>query len=110
MIEVNDEDILKIEKVLAKLNEKQGRGGVNLDGFRREAIERFENIGFKVEVKVYETNESGVFAFDLDITDRLEGEFDPDRMVYEATHDILELGEGGVISTEGLLQAPPHQH
>src|SRR5690606_18447892 len=46
--DLNDSDILKIEAVLNRLGEKQSRM-VSLEGFRKEAIERFAEAGFKVE-------------------------------------------------------------
>lgn len=110
LIEINDAEIIKIEAVLQKLNERQGLGGVNLEGFRQEALDRFRQIGFEVAVRVYTTEQDGLFAFDLDIIDRLEGEFDPDQMVWEATHDVLDLGEGGVIKTEGAVPENRHHH
>lgn len=109
LIEVHDSEIIQIERVLQKLNERQGRYGVHLDGFRREIIERFENIGFQVAVKVFETDVEGCFAFDVDVVDRLVGEFDPDRQVHEAVHDVLGLGESGFIRTEGPV-AGDHHH
>lgn len=103
MIELNDSDILKIEKVVNRLNERQWQSGVNLDAFRREAEERFAQAGFKVTVKAYTTNQEGLYAFDIEINDRLEGEFDPDQMVHEATNDVLDLGTGGVIKSAPIL-------
>lgn len=99
--DLNDADILALEKVVNILNAKQGKI-LNLDAFQREAKERFFNAGFRVDVKVYTTNQDRTHAFDIEILERLEGEFDPDQMVYEATNDILDIGEKGVISTKGL--------
>lgn len=99
-VDLHDTEILQIEKVLERLKEKQARGGINLEKFRQEIIERFENIGLGVNVQVFETNQAGMFAFDVDITKRLEGRFDPDRQVWETTHDVLDLGEGGIIKTD----------
>lgn len=110
LIEINDAEIIKIEAVLQKLNARQGLGGVNLEGFRKEAIDRFREIGFEVAVRCYETDQSGCFAFDLDIVDRLAGEFDPEQMVWEATHDVLDLGEGGVIKSAPILDKHSRKH
>lgn len=100
LIDLNDSDIEKIGQVVAVLNARREHY-VILEAFRREAIERFEDIGFKVDVKTWETNIEGVVLFEIEIQDRLEGEFDPDKMVWEATTDYLGLGEGGVIKSEG---------
>lgn len=115
-VEIMDSEILRIEKVLEALNALQGKGGVNLEAFRKEAIERFAGIGFKIEVKVYTTNEEGVYAFDLEIVDRLEGQFDPDQQVHEVTNDILGTGDTGVINTAmskgglHLIKGGAHSH
>lgn len=90
-IELYDHDIFSIEKVLAQLNKKQHKS-VNLEDFRREIIERFEDIGLVVNVKVYTTAEEGVFAFDIDIYDRCERKpFDYERQAHEVRNDILEI-------------------
>lgn len=103
-IDLNDSDILTIERVVLKLSEKQSRI-VSLEGFRQEIIERFAEEGFKVGVNVFEDlSQKGLYAFEIEIQDRLEGEFDPDRQVYEATADILGLGTKGVIKTGGIVK------
>lgn len=102
MIELNDSDILKIESVVKILNDRQGKV-LNLEAFRTEAFERFAEAGYRVTVKAYTTNQEGLYAFDIEINDRLEGEFDPDQMVYEATNDVLNIGEKGVIKSAPIL-------
>lgn len=109
MIELNDADLLRIEAVVKILNARQGKS-LNLDAFAREAEERFADAGFKVTVKTYETTQKGLYAFDIEINDRLEGQFDPDQMVYEATHDVLELGTGGVIKSAPIIAQQAHDH
>jgi len=103
-IDLNDSDILTIERVVLKLSEKQSRI-VSLEGFRQEIIERFADEGFKVGVNVFEDlSQKGLYAFEIEIQDRLEGEFDPDRQVYEATADILGLGTQGVTNAGGIAK------
>ena len=102
MIELNDADILKIESVVKILNDRQGKV-LNLDAFRRESEERFAEAGYKVTCKAFTTNQEGLYAFDIEINDRLEGKFDPDQMVYEATNDVLDLGTGGVIKSAPII-------
>lgn len=109
MIELNDSDLLKIEAVVKILNDRQGKV-LNLDAFAREATDRFAEAGFRVTVKTYDTNQQGLYAFDIEINDRYEGEFDPDQMVYEATNDVLDLGEGGVIKSAPILAQQSHSH
>lgn len=114
LINLYDSEIVKVEGVVAALNEKQGKT-VDLEGFRKEAIGRFEEIGLKVDVLVYESNVEGVYPFDIVIQDHCERvPFDPDRMVHEVTNDLLGLGEGGVIKTKqqgsGLWTPGGHHH
>lgn len=102
LIELNDADVIRIEAVLKTLQEKQ-RKYVALEKFRQEIIERFGLAGFGVKVSVWDTNAESVYHFDIEIERRLEGQFDPDQMVWEATRDVLNIGEGGVIKTSGIV-------
>lgn len=111
--DLHDSEIARMGEVIAKLNHFQGRS-LNLEAFRRSIVERFQDIGFKVDVKVWDTNQDGLFAFDVEIIDRLEGSFDPDRQVFEVTNDLLGLGDKGVIKTKqdasGLHAVNGHGH
>ena len=110
LIELNDSDILRLESVQRILNDRLG-ARLNLEAFRKEILERFGEIGFKVDVKVWTTQTPGIYAFDIEIQERLEGKFDPDQMVHEAVNDVLNLGESGFIKTDsGLLLAGEHKH
>jgi hypothetical protein len=95
-VDLNDSDFLKLEEVLRYLNRKRGEK-VPLEPFRQEIIDRFAHVGFKVNVRFYTTNVEGVYIPEIAIVSRIDGEFDPDQQVWEATQDILGLGEGGVI-------------
>lgn len=124
-IDLMDAEIPHVEEIVNKLNEKQGKGGIDLEAFRKECIERFGQDwkgpdgkdwpGFVINVKVYDTNEENVYWFELEIERRTwepeGGLFDPDRQVHDVTGDALGLGEGGVIKTEGGLFVPGgHNH
>ncbi len=113
VLDLHDSEIARMGEVISKLNHLQGKA-INLEAFRKSVIERFEDIGFRVVVKVYDTNQDGLFAFDIEIVERLEGTFDPDRQVHELTNDYLGLGEGGVIKTQegpsGLHAVNGHGH
>lgn len=96
-IDLYDSEIISIEKVLEKLNEKQGRS-IPLEAFRREIIERFEEIGLVVNVQVYSTADEGglplddLYAFDITISDRCERKpFDMDRQRYEVINDVAGI-------------------
>ena len=106
LIELTDTEVLRMEKVLRLLNDRSGKT-LNLEAFRVETVERFADAGFGVFVKTYETNQPGMFAFDIEIRERLAGQFDPDQQVAEVTNDILDLGTGGVINSHGGLWTPP---
>jgi hypothetical protein len=89
MIDLYDSEILAAEKVLEVLNKKQ-KTHMQLEDFRIEAIERFQDVGLEVDVKCYDTKEPGVYAFDLEILGRLtKEEFDYEKMAHEVTTDIL---------------------
>lgn len=99
LIELHDSELIAAMNVVERLNRKQ-KTMQNLEGFRKEIIERFAlEANLKVDVAVYETNEAGTAWFQVTILSRIEGQFDPDRQVHEVTHDILEMGDGGVIKT-----------
>jgi hypothetical protein len=96
-IDLYDSEVLLIEGVLAKLNEKMGRH-VQMEDFRKEIIGRFEEIGLIVGVMVYSTADAGglplddVYAFDITISDRCERKpFDYDRQRYEVINDVAGI-------------------
>lgn len=96
-LDLYDSDVLLIEKVLEKLNAKQGQH-VQMEDFRREIIGRFEEIGLVVGVSVYSTADTGglpledVYAFDITINDRCERKpFDYDRQRFEIINDVAGI-------------------
>jgi hypothetical protein len=94
-----DSEILAIEQVLLALARKAGTHA-DLESHRREIIERFAEIGFVVDVQVWETNVEGCWIFRPVLTARIEGKaFDHERMAHEVQHDILGLGTPGTIHT-----------
>lgn len=105
LVDLNDSDILRLEKVVRLLNDRVG-SRLPLEAFRKEIVERFGEAGFKVDVKVWTTGREGLYAFDIEIQERLEGQFDPEKMMHEVQHDLLGLGTGGVIGADGTLSAP----
>ena len=97
MIDLYDSEIPILQDVVDALNQKTGKH-VNMEGFRKEIIGRFEESGFIVKVKVYSTADQGylplddVYAFDIEIIGRCEPRpFDYDRMRYEVVHDVAGL-------------------
>lgn len=123
MIDLNDSEILRIERgPLNYMKSKQG-AHVPLESFRKAVIEQFQLIGFEVVVRTFETDQAGMYAFDVEISGRNRDAkpFDPDQMAYEVQKNILELPDNpGVIKTDkGAVNAllsgdrpdtPPHSH
>lgn len=123
MIDILDSEILKLEKVTSWMQEQQKKGGVDLDAFRREAIHRFHEQGFIVDVLVYETNLTDVYAFEPVVKGRVEEKpFDFDQMSHEVVNNLLELPDQdkGVIKADAELarmererklgRGPKHKH
>ncbi len=99
--DVLDSEILQIEKVMEVLKARSQNQMRNLDDFQREIKERFQDIGFIVDVVWYETNLADVKMPEIVIKGRTEAKaFDRDKMTHEVTSDILGLGDGGVIKTD----------
>ncbi len=109
--DLNDADILRMEGVMKMLKDSQGKVK-NLEAFRKEAVERFGEIGFEVDVKVWSTNVEGVYGMEFEILSRLEGQFDPDQMVHEVTNDLLGIdpNPGVIRSSSGLYVPGSHKH
>lgn len=105
-----DSELLAIEDVKATLTARSA-GRRDYADFEKEIIDRFREAGFKVSVNWYTFADysgrevEGAFLPDVTIEDRLGPAFDPDQMVHEVTHDLLELGEGGVIDTTRTAEA-----
>lgn len=97
-----DSEILEIQRVHRELEGRTYKRH-NLDSFQREIVERFGQIGWKVDVKWFSTNVAGTYIPQVDIVDRIETkEFDHDQMAHEVQNDILGLGEGGLIKDTRL--------
>lgn len=121
-IMLNDSELLKIERGPYAWALSQQKKTLNIDQFTKDLKEQFNQIGLQVTVKVFDTNESGVYGFEVEINGRVLGSFfDPDRQVHEAVSNILSLpGEDGWINTneafkeqrakERLHGKPKHKH
>jgi hypothetical protein len=96
-IDLYDEDLLNIERVLLALNEKVGTRR-NYTAFEMEIKERFDGIGLKVTVDWYEYAvqgqkvEGGAMP-EVTIVDRVtpETQFDHDKLKHEVVNNLLEL-------------------
>jgi hypothetical protein len=109
VIDLNDSDIIAIEKGPVAWMRSRQESSMSLEDFRRTAEGKFAEIGFRVSVLPYTTTQDGVYAFDVEINGRLGGrQFDPDQLAYEVRKNILELPDkqAGVIKTDkGLVKA-----
>ncbi len=114
LLDLYDSEILAAEKVLEALHQKQ-RTSVPLESFRKEIIERFAEIGLVVYPKIYDTDQDGVFAFEVEIRGRTEAvTYDFDKQVHEVRTDVLDLlpesEKGQWIKTGAGLEVPKHKH
>ena len=98
--EITDTDILNMEKALRPLQAKQ-RAGHNLDrdAFDREARQRFEEVGFVIDVKWWYRALPNCFIPECEPYARSAPVItDYDKQVHDVTADILGLGTKGVLS------------
>lgn len=105
LLNVYDSEIQQIQGVLATLNGRTYKA-YDLNSFEREIVERFQEIGFQVDVKWYETNLPDVYIPEIDVISRCApikpGEFDHDRMRHEVVNNVLGLPE----EDAGVIKAP----
>lgn len=107
LVDLYDSDILDIEGVFKRIQEAEGQTR-DMEGFRREVVERFAEIGFKVECRVWSSDVPGVYMPEILIQDRIKPiPFDHTRQSWEVQNDILEIEGGGVtIKGNGVLGTP----
>lgn len=101
-IDILDSEIPDIEAVLNRLSSAQGQRR-DLEGFRKEAIDRFREIGFEIKVNTYTTTEAGMYSFEFVIQKRLKP-FDHEQMSHEVRHDILGVDEAVTIGGDGKVR------
>lgn len=102
-IEPYDHEIPMIQDVLEAISKKQAKS-LHLETLRQEIIGRFAEIGFVCEITVYTTNQDGMYAFDLNITDRTDPKpFDHERQAHEVRNDILGISQPGILGPDGRL-------
>lgn len=115
LLNIYDEDVLKLQSVHRALEGRTYKRH-NLDAFEREIVERFQEIGFVVDVKWYTTNEDGIFAPVVEVTGRCApikaGEFDHDRQRHQVVNNLLGLPEAdaGIIPSGTFTRPEPHKH
>lgn len=105
--DILDSEVEAIMLVLQKLQDRAQLKAHSYEAFEREIRSRFQDIGFEVDVNWHSYAMGGVVQAgsampEVTITGRLS-DFDPDRMVWEVTQNILELpgqDKGEVIKTD----------
>lgn len=108
LVDIYDSEIPLIEGVLAQLNAKVGKPMV-VENFRKEAIERFAEIGFKVLFRTFDTTQPGLYTFEVDIVDRMEPEahgFDHAKQSWEIQHALLGIDTPGAMTPSGFITPP----
>ena len=90
-----DWEILLMEKVLHKLNQKTVLPQ-DIELFHQEVKERFAEINWRVEVQLYDTTQEGTYIMRLILQGRITpivptGESDFERRQWEVRQDILEI-------------------
>ena len=98
VIEPYDSEIPKIERVMQALSQ---RVFTRLDphAFRREAEDRFAEIGFVVNV-LFDIVD-GANLPKISIVGRVtKQEFDPEKMAWEVQRDVLGIDQPGVLSPD----------
>lgn len=108
-VNLYDSEIIKIEEVLAKLNERKDKTSrMSYEAFTEEAKNRFLAIGLVISVLWYEAGAEqqdgslkkidGLLIPEIVIrsrTDSQKFQFDHDKMAHEVQSDLLQLGTGG---------------
>jgi hypothetical protein len=100
-----DHEVEEILAVQLVLNQRAADKRHNYRDFEREIRGRFAEIGFTVDVNWYTfavggTPQEGAMP-EITVTGRtMKINWDPDRQVHEAVHDVLGLGDEGWIKTD----------
>lgn len=113
LVNLYDSEIEEIRTgPLAWMRSQSGKR-MDLENFRKTAVEKFADIGFRTNVKCFETNENETYIFEAEIQERLgRREFDYDRQIHEVTNNLLELPgqEKGFIKTSDGMEAVKNKH
>jgi hypothetical protein len=90
LVNILDSEIKELQGVHQTLEGRTYKSH-NLAAFEREIVERFQEIGFVVDVKWYQTNIASVAPED----------FDHEKMAHEVVSNVLGLPEedAGIIKT-----------
>lgn len=120
LLNIYDEDVLKLQAVHRQLEGRTYKSH-NLHAFEEEILERFAEIGFKVDVKWYTVHsggieQAGVFAPVVEVIGRCDpltaGEFDHDRQRHQVVNNLLGLpaADAGIIPAGTFTRPEKHKH
>lgn len=104
LLNILDSEVADLQRVHGELENRTYKSH-NLAAFEREIVERFQEVGFLVDVKWYETSAEGVFSPVVEVIGRCQplkpGEFDHDQMRHEVVNNVLGLPQedAGIIKT-----------
>jgi hypothetical protein len=109
LLNILDSEVAQLGEVVAWAQRERDKGRTSLEAFRRAVVDKFAEVGFRANVKCYDTTEKGVYAFDFEILGRVERtEFDFDRMTHEVRSNLLHLpGDHSVIKTDPAMFRSP---
>jgi hypothetical protein len=106
VLDVYDHEMDQLMQVQQRLTDRARHRRHNFLDFQREIEEAFAEVGFTVHVNWHKfaidgQEQDGAMP-EVTITGRTDPShvFDKDRQVYEVTHDILGLGDEGVIKAD----------
>jgi hypothetical protein len=90
-VELYDSDIKAIAAGPVHYAQQREGQRMDIDRFVRDLQEQFHQLGFGVQVQVWTTEVEGAYGFVVEIQKRLGPTWDPDQMVHEVTHNLLEI-------------------
>jgi hypothetical protein len=104
LVNILDSEIKELQGVHQTLEGRTYKSH-NLAAFEREIVERFQEIGFVVDVKWYQTNIASVSSPVVEVIGRCTPvapeDFDHEKMAHEVVSNVLGLPEedAGIIKT-----------
>src|SRR3954468_11267454 len=100
LLNLYESEIAALGDLMERIQHRRDSVGItDRGGFDSWVKDEFHKLGFEVSVLWYHTDMRDLPAVDIEITGRVDKnfEFDHDRQVHEITHDLLGLGEGGFL-------------
>ncbi len=117
-VDLYDSEVIAVRGVIEALNQTRHTKATTVEGWRREIIQRFEDVGLKVRVTLHEIEEvevgtgvsPGQIMTSITIVGRLDemkvGDFDHDRKGHEVRSNILGLDQPGATGKAAPITVP----